>query len=167
MKTHKGVKEKGGQKKTPWDTKRETNPTHTDTTEVGAGGEAVTFPTHLQTWLMWVFVSVGVYVMLATLSLRLDVLTPLSWNSWTSPNLRSCNNTRARPWWCSIQSAEGTQIPLRRTTSKISTCERTLRLPQSTGGAWRALDAFFQRFMEQGLSAKIISDFLYWTKTFT
>ncbi len=57
-------------------------------------GKAVTFPTHLQTWLMWVFVSVGVYVKPDT---RLtDMLTLLSWNSWESSNLRSCNITRAR-----------------------------------------------------------------------
>lgn len=59
-----------------------------------AGGKAVTFPTHLQTWLMWVFVLVGVYVMLDTL--LTDMLTPLSWNSWETFNLRSCNITRAR-----------------------------------------------------------------------
>lgn len=83
-----------GRERTPRDTKSEPNPTQIDTTQVGGSAKAVTFPTHLQTWLMWVFVSVGVYVMHDTLFT--DMLTLPSWNSWESFNPRSCNITRGR-----------------------------------------------------------------------
>lgn len=118
MKTHKSVKGSEGEKglreiqgvgQIPHKQRHNTS---------WASGKAVTFPTHLQTWLIWVFVWVGVYVMSATPFS--DMLTLISWNSWEALNLHSCNITRAPVVGAASQGIQVLLRESRPTSSHIS-----------------------------------------------